>query len=174
MINKLKNKEKGFTIVEVVIVLAIAGVIMLVVFLAVPALQRNSRNTTRKSEVGRIAAAVRNFVSNNNGKLPATAADVTSIMDDTGALNAYAGLAPAAAQPAAMAQGKINLGTGAIAAPTIAISGTAPTDAMEIVSAAACGTSGATIAGPSTKAIALVYTLEPGSGANYQLACQDI
>jgi len=175
MINKLRTKEKGFTIVEVVIVLAIAGVIMLVVFLAVPALQRNSRNTTRKSEVGRIASAVTNFVSNNNGKLPTTAADVTTIMNDVGALNAYTGLTPAAAQPAAMAQGKINLASGAIAtAPTIAITGTAPTDAIEIDTAAACGSGGVTTAGPSTKAIAILYTLEPGSGANYTIACQDI
>ena len=33
--------KKGFTIVETLIVLAIIGAIMLVVFLAVPALQRN-------------------------------------------------------------------------------------------------------------------------------------
>jgi prepilin-type N-terminal cleavage/methylation domain-containing protein len=38
-INILKNKE-GFTIIEVLIVLAIAGLIMLVVLLAVPGLQR--------------------------------------------------------------------------------------------------------------------------------------
>jgi prepilin-type N-terminal cleavage/methylation domain-containing protein len=37
----LKNNKKGFTIIEVLIVLAIAGVIMVIVFLAVPALQRN-------------------------------------------------------------------------------------------------------------------------------------
>jgi prepilin-type N-terminal cleavage/methylation domain-containing protein len=40
MSKKLSKKEKGFTIIEVMIVLAIAGLIMLVVFLAVPALQR--------------------------------------------------------------------------------------------------------------------------------------
>jgi prepilin-type N-terminal cleavage/methylation domain-containing protein len=37
MLNKIqKRKEDGFTIIEVLIVLAIAGLIMLVVFLAVP------------------------------------------------------------------------------------------------------------------------------------------
>jgi prepilin-type N-terminal cleavage/methylation domain-containing protein len=35
MYKKLRKQEKGFTIIEVLIVLAIAGVIMLVVFLAV-------------------------------------------------------------------------------------------------------------------------------------------
>jgi prepilin-type N-terminal cleavage/methylation domain-containing protein len=42
---KLLKNEQGFTIIEVMIVLVIAAVIMLIVFLAVPALQRNSRNT---------------------------------------------------------------------------------------------------------------------------------
>lgn len=36
----VKNSPRGFTIVEVMIVLAIAGLIMLIVFLAIPALQR--------------------------------------------------------------------------------------------------------------------------------------
>jgi prepilin-type N-terminal cleavage/methylation domain-containing protein len=35
----------GFTIIEVMIVLAIAGLILLIVFLAVPALEREARNT---------------------------------------------------------------------------------------------------------------------------------
>ena len=40
MLNKLKKSDKdGFTIIEVMIVLAIAGLILLIVFLAVPALQ---------------------------------------------------------------------------------------------------------------------------------------
>ena len=38
-----KNK-KGFTIIEVVLVLAIAGLIFLMVFIALPALQRSQRN----------------------------------------------------------------------------------------------------------------------------------
>lgn len=40
--------NKGFTIIEVVLVLAIAGLIFLAVFLALPALQRNQRDTQRK------------------------------------------------------------------------------------------------------------------------------
>lgn len=66
-----KNKSEGFTIIEVMIVLAIAGLILLIVFLAVPALQRNSRNTQRKSDVGRINAAANEVLSNNNGQITA-------------------------------------------------------------------------------------------------------
>jgi prepilin-type N-terminal cleavage/methylation domain-containing protein len=71
MLSKLKkSKGEGFTIIEVMIVLAIAALILLIVFLAVPALQRNSRNTQRKSDVSQIASAIANFVSNNGGSLP--------------------------------------------------------------------------------------------------------
>lgn len=68
---KLQNREKGFTIIEVLIVLAIAGLIVLIVFLAVPSLQRNSRNTQRKNDVSRVVGAVQEFTNNNQGKLPA-------------------------------------------------------------------------------------------------------
>src|SRR5687767_1601772 len=67
MKTKLQNKEKGFTIIEVLIVLAIAGLIVLIVFLAVPALQRNSRNTQRKNDASQVLGAVQEDVNNNNG-----------------------------------------------------------------------------------------------------------
>lgn len=70
MLKNLKNREKGFTIIEVLIVLAIAGLIMLVVFLAVPALQRNSRNTQRKADIAGILGGVSEFSNNNGGSLP--------------------------------------------------------------------------------------------------------
>lgn len=64
----LKKQEKGFTIIEVLIVLAIAGLIMLIVFLAVPALQRNSRNTQRSNDASKVAAAINECLSNRNGQ----------------------------------------------------------------------------------------------------------
>lgn len=67
----LKRNSKGFTIIEVLIVLAIAALIMLLVFLAVPTLQRNARNTARKSDIGRIGAATTTVISNNNGSVAA-------------------------------------------------------------------------------------------------------
>jgi prepilin-type N-terminal cleavage/methylation domain-containing protein len=71
MLNKIKNrKQEGFTIIEVLIVLAIAGLIMLIVFLAVPALQRNSRNTQRQADASKIAAALGQCMSNKNGQVP--------------------------------------------------------------------------------------------------------
>src|ERR1700694_4439318 len=65
-----RSREKGFTIIEVLIVLAIAGLILLIVFLAVPALQRNARNTQRKNDVAAVLGGISDFVNNNAGTLP--------------------------------------------------------------------------------------------------------
>ena len=67
-----KNNKKGFTIIEVVLVLAIAGLIFLMVFLALPALQRSQRDTQRKNDASRLRAAVTDYSSNNRGALPWT------------------------------------------------------------------------------------------------------
>ncbi len=64
---KKQRGTQGFTIIEVMIVLAIAAVIMLIVFLAVPALQRNSRNNQRNNDAARVAAAVNECLANRNG-----------------------------------------------------------------------------------------------------------
>ena len=65
-----QNKTKGFTIIEVVLVLAIAGLIFLMVFLALPALQRNQRDQQRSQDLGRLISAVQSYKSNNQGKRP--------------------------------------------------------------------------------------------------------
>lgn len=64
------TNAKGFTIIEVVLVLAIAGLIFLVVFLALPALQRGQRDTQRKNDLGKFMSQVTAYQSNNQGLLP--------------------------------------------------------------------------------------------------------
>lgn len=66
----VQQKQKGFTIIEVVLVLAIAGLIFLMVFIALPALQRSQRDTQRKQDLSRAITAVNNYQSNNRGMLP--------------------------------------------------------------------------------------------------------
>lgn len=63
-----QKREEGFTIIEVLIVLAIAGLIILIVFLAVPALQRNSRNTQRNNDASQIITSVNECLTNRNGQ----------------------------------------------------------------------------------------------------------
>ena len=66
--NNTKNK-RGFTIIEVVLVLAIAGLIFLMVFIALPALQRSQRNTQRRDDYSMLVTAVNSYMASNNGKL---------------------------------------------------------------------------------------------------------
>lgn len=73
----VKNrKEQGFTIIEVVLVLAIAGLIFLMVFIALPALQRGQRDTQRKNDLSRVVSQVASYQSNNKGGVPV--ADATA------------------------------------------------------------------------------------------------
>lgn len=62
--NKMKNKS-GFTIIEVVLVLAIAGLIFLAAFIALPALQRNRRDTQRRQDMARLQDALTRYKANN-------------------------------------------------------------------------------------------------------------
>lgn len=82
---KQDSDSEGFTIIEVLIVLAIAGLILLIVFLAVPALQRNSRNTQAKSTASSVLGAVNEFQNNNNGQLPTGVAAANGTVTVTGA-----------------------------------------------------------------------------------------
>ena len=64
------SQKPAFTIIEVVLVLAIAGLIFLMVFIALPALQRNQRDTQRKNDIGRVLTAVQKYQANNRGNMP--------------------------------------------------------------------------------------------------------
>lgn len=146
MLQNIKKRNEGFTIIEVMIVLAIAGLIMLIVFLAVPALQRNSRNTQYKNDAASYAAAVTEWQNNNNGKVPVTA--------DLATINPLA-----------------NLGT--LTAPTSVTAGTtAQTTApaigtLQLVTGATCSTTSVGDSAPSTakRPFAVRYSVENSSGA---------
>ena len=80
----VRQKDKGFTIIEVVLVLAIAGLIFLMVFIALPALQRSQRDAQRKTDLTRATTALTSYTSNNRNKVPA--ANATSL---TSFVNSY-------------------------------------------------------------------------------------
>ena len=65
-----KKQQSGFTIIEVVLVLAIAGLIFLMVFIALPALQRNQRDVQRKNDLGRVKTVIQGYMSSNRGNIP--------------------------------------------------------------------------------------------------------
>ena len=60
------NSKEGFTIIEVVLVLAIAGLIFLMVFVALPALQRSQRDTARRNDMSRVDTSLVQYQTNNS------------------------------------------------------------------------------------------------------------
>ncbi|HSX34015.1 MAG TPA: type II secretion system protein [Candidatus Saccharimonadales bacterium] len=158
MLSKLhkSKKEQGFTIIEVLIVLAIAGLILLVVFLAVPALQRNSRNTQRKDDVARVGSAVQEFINNNAGTLP-VAGDSATVRNLVGTLAYYSSA-------------------------NVSVAGTAPstatndttTDTVKIYTGGKCTTmtgGRGVISSGNSRTIAMTYSTETAGAA--ALLCTD-
>lgn len=66
----MKKFRAGFTIIEVVLVLAVAGLIFLVVFSALPAMQVSSRDTQRRESISTLISKIKDFQTNNRGALP--------------------------------------------------------------------------------------------------------
>ena len=125
--SNLLKKEKGFTLIEIVLVLAIAGLLLVIVFLAVSGAQKSRRDTQRKSDVSRLAAQVEAYASNNAGNYPAALSGATwtpylpSNFNDPLSGSAY----PTPATTLGTATGSIQyqLGTGTACDGTTALSG---------------------------------------------------
>src|SRR5438270_188781 len=149
MLNKIqKRKEEGFTIIEVLIVLAIAGLIMLVVFLAVPALQRNSRNTQRKSDSAHLAGLYSEWTANHAGT------SLTNVNDATGAAG------PDLTNENFAIMTKPTGGANTVTTPYVAPAAPAA-DTFYVFSKATCNGPASVTAGGSVRSIIVVYYLEP-------------
>ena len=154
MFKKLNKRQEGFTIIEVMIVLAIAGVIMLVVFLAVPALQRNSRNTQRKSDAAHMSGLITEWQSNHGGVA------LTKLNDSTNA----AGPDLTNENFAIMAKPAANTAVAAWSAPA-----TPAVDTFYVGTGATCNGSTAVNTGGGSRSFVVVYYVEPGT----TLQCAD-
>lgn len=172
MLKKLKqNKPEGFTIIEVLIVLAIAGLIILIVFLAVPALQRNSRNTQRKNDVSAILSAVGEFSNNNNGQLPngtwTNSGGLLTIVGATGTSSSEAKVA-FYTEGVGAASGNVNK----VAAGTASPVNTLTTGAHDrvIVSTGTVCNGNISVVG-SSRSVTAVYLIETGAN-KYSQQCQ--
>ena len=75
---KNDNRKKGFTIIEITLVIAIAGLIFLMVFVALPSMQRMARDTQRKEDVAKLKESIKKYQSNNRGVLPTNSSQQSS------------------------------------------------------------------------------------------------
>jgi prepilin-type N-terminal cleavage/methylation domain-containing protein len=153
---KIYQKEKGFTIIEVVLVLAIAALIFLMVFIALPALERSQRDTARKNDVGIVSSGVESYISNNQGNFPKTAdlgSYVTNISSNTTAADVT-----------------VNTSSGPTSSPVAPVLG-----GIEVTQATQCGSStagtasgdGETLTTGTTNQYTVVTQLESGGNAYY-------
>lgn len=159
MFNNIKKNNEGFTIIEVLIVLAIAGLIMLIVFLAVPALQRNSRNTQRRNDVASLLGAYSENINNSNGTIPASCSgtDATCFVKNIKLSNYDNAAASVSFVKATSAQNR--------AAQTDA-------DIVTIYNYSKCGSNGAgTASGATSRSIIALFAVETSSGTVAQ--CQE-
>ena len=79
LLQNIKSGKKGFTLIEIVIVLAIAALILVIVFLAVGGAQRSQRDNASQDAAGKVIAAFSNYISDNGGTMPgATAIDTAT------------------------------------------------------------------------------------------------
>jgi prepilin-type N-terminal cleavage/methylation domain-containing protein len=65
------KRDRGFTLIEIVLVLAIAGLILVIIFLAVSGAQMSRRDAERKRDLQRLAGQLESYASNNGGQYPA-------------------------------------------------------------------------------------------------------
>ncbi len=149
-----KQKTSGFTIIEVLIVLAIAGLIMLIVFLAVPALQRNARNTQRRNDIGSVLSGITEFTNDNQGTLPtgiAIAGNGTSTYSAAGATSVDG------AKLGFYSNGNVTV-TNVVGNTTPAV---APTDKAVVITGATC--SGNTAVAGTARSVVVTYWIEPNN-----------
>lgn len=148
-----KGNHKGFTIIEVLIVLAIAGLIMVVVFLAVPALNRNSHNSQYKTEANNLLGAYQE-VSNNAGGgalttgTSAAAGDAQSVRD--------------AANVKTLTDVSITAQTTNAQTPVLA------SGAVFVLQSKCTSQNSNVPANGTSRNVALIYAIETTSGSGYQ------
>jgi prepilin-type N-terminal cleavage/methylation domain-containing protein len=62
----LKNKSKGFTIVELLIVIVVIGILATLVIVTFTGIQQKARDSKRKTDLGAIQASLESYYSSNN------------------------------------------------------------------------------------------------------------
>lgn len=85
-----KMNKKGFTIIEVALVLAIGGLIFLMVFVALPGLRASQRDAERRENVNTFLNSVKKYQSNNRGTLPGSVESANIISVTNGSAGAEA------------------------------------------------------------------------------------
>lgn len=155
--SKQELKQKGFTIIEVVLVLAIAALIFLMVFIALPALQRNQKDQARRTVMGKVASAVTTYQSNRRSQQPTTGALLAPYADGV-----------ASGTNGSLENGSYTLVVSAWA--TGATVGAADQSTIQVYTGAKCDPTGAFAVVGTAKQAAVLIGLENGDA----VVCQEV
>lgn len=151
MIKNTKNNQ-GFTLIEVLIVLAIASLIILIVFFAIPALKRNARNLQRRSDATHVIQGIKKYIKSN------------AAMPSTGALGA-GGSTATIGESGNTTSIKLKFYTAdnvSIVGWAVNVPALLAVDKMEVVTGAACE-GNAVVASSSSNSFAVIYMAEPST-----------
>jgi prepilin-type N-terminal cleavage/methylation domain-containing protein len=87
MKNNLAQNRKGFTLIEILVVIGILAVLFAIVLIAInPARQfSQANNTKRRSDVNAILNAIHQYAADNHGTLPSGIGNTVAYVADTGA-----------------------------------------------------------------------------------------
>jgi prepilin-type N-terminal cleavage/methylation domain-containing protein len=186
------TSSKGFTIIEVLIVLAIAGLIMLIVFEAIPSLTRALRNGRRKQDISVILDAISSYELKDSDNFPLNCGGASP---QPGCNAAYVPVSPPNNYPNDyfMQYAKSQLSYYSYATVTdpivltaegqgnggqlpITKTNAAPTEQVDVYDYEKCdadGDGGATDTGADYNDIVALYALEEGSGTA-RAQCQEL
>lgn len=168
--SKQEMQQKGFTIIEVVLVLAIAALIFLMVFIALPALQRNQRDAERKDILGKVTSAVTTYSSNHRNMLPVKGVDLAGYMDGAAATgtekSATDGSYTATTNDAFINNNYIVTVAAALGDGI----GKADTNVVQIFTAAKCDPAGGKAIAGTNRGAAVLIKMENGN----DVVCQDV
>lgn len=168
-------KQSGFTIIEVVLVLAIAALIFLMVFIALPALQRNQRDQARKEVMGKVTSAVTTYQSNKRSTQPVSGSDLKGYVDgtDATAVGEHNGYKSGSKDTLIDNNYVLNVMSGV---PTNGI-GNADTNVVQVITSAKCDDTGSKAITGSARNAAVILIMENGLNAGDLSAsaiCQSI
>jgi prepilin-type N-terminal cleavage/methylation domain-containing protein len=185
-VDRPNKSTAGFTIIETMIVLAIAGLMLTLVLLALTGLERSGHNSQRTSNANSALQLISEYMLNNSGNLPTSCGPLFNPPALT-TCNAGTNLPDLTTLPSIVtAFGVKNVGiyaTNAAAAASANFStnnifptATAKADWLSIYNYVICNSPGSnpivTTTGAGYNDIAAIYSLQSGSG--WQVQCQQL
>jgi len=161
--------ERGLTIIEVLFVVAIGGLILLIVFLAIPALERESQNNQRRQDVNNLLRAISEYELNNTGNFygpcgtGGVTPDCSSFINEYHVSLTYYSVSDIQISPQSLGSLQNQ--------PTSPV----PDNSVEIYNFETCngGTNGASVNGASYSDVVALYKIESSSNQT-ALACQQL